>query len=241
MNKAKSKTMQRFPRMKGITPKVRLIERLLHQTYNTLAKGRNAHLRGNLSRNPARMHHYDLYRTKQGKRAPFNFLVLGIELADRNIDPSLYLKVMSQYGQWSRSRYLPHPTWLASDKALEIFEWKYQRERKKYELESDWKRALRGHHEEDIVKAVYSSANMIQLAMETFQMGEAETVLMLKDELSPWFLAGYLPARKEYAEELEAVLRSEDDLYTQSLLCLRHYDHNRPTWQEVRKIIQRIS
>lgn len=192
-----------------------------------------------------KVHHryfYDLYRTKQGRRAPIMFLVLAVELVKMQIDPSLYLKIMAQYGAYAHLRYLPHPTWLASEKALEIFEWKYPRERKKYELTSDWKRALRGHNVEDIYQLVGDSANKVKLMMEAYPkvLTEPSAVLMMHQDLSPWFLAAYLPLRKQYAKPLRRLIDKDHDLYANMLLCLRYYNGNLGQWKQVKKIFRSV-
>lgn len=223
-----TRMIRRFPRMEGVTPKVRLAERLLWNAYNRLAVKRNPWLG---------RHSFNVYETKAGIRAPFNFLRLGRELVKLKIDPSFYMKVVCGYGRWADAKYLPHPTWISSPKALEVFEWRHKSERKKYERETDWKHALTGRHPDHIRIQIRSGRDMVAMAADTFRMDEATAVVMLREELSPWYLAVYLVTHRAVADSLTKLLRSDDKLHPRVLLCLHHYRKNRGVYKRAKKII----
>lgn len=226
MTKRESQLIKRYPRIAGITPKVRLTERILWLTYNSMATKRG------------HLWQYDLYKTKKGIRAPFNFLLLAKQLVKRKIDPALYLKVMGQYGPYLRATYMPHPTWLASKAALKIFKWKLKSERRKYEREADWKRALASGRESDIWKQVRYCRRQVEMAVETFKLPEDTAVIMLREELSPWYIATHLVTHRKSADALEKLIRSDDRLYASTILCLRHFKANHGTFRKAKKIVR---
>lgn len=231
MTKRESQLIKRWPRIAGITPKVRLTERMLWLTYNAMAKRRTPNSRGQYFK-------YDLYKTKKGVRASFNFLLLAKQLVKREIDPALYLKVMGQYGPYLRATYMPHPTWLSSKAALKIYKWKLKSERRKYEREQDWRRALAGSRESDIWKQVRHCRRQVEMAAKTFNLAEDTAVIMLREELSPWYIATHLVTHRESADALTKLIRSDDRLYASTILCLRHFRDNHGTFRKAKKIVQ---
>jgi hypothetical protein len=175
------KLIKRFPRLKMDSKSLRA-ERIIRIAYNKIRRSKDlwAHQTG-----------YDIYRTKQGWRAMFMFKLLGEKLIQQNIDPALYVKVMARYGKYKGSKYMPHPTWLAKDKTIEVFRWVYRKERRSYELHLDWKKELNGWSELDIYASIRDSGRMLRQVIEGRGLGENEAVMMLWEELSPWFIAAY--------------------------------------------------
>jgi len=176
------KRVQRFPRIE-MTAAISLGEKILHHTYNELAKSTLM----NSSRyvNPK----YDLYETVRGKAARAKFLILSYRLNHYKIDPALFMKVMWNYGPTHRRGFMPHPTWLGSEKALGVFQWKLKSERRKYENHSDWKLAMRANQSGDILQAVRDSAASVTAIQKSFGLSAREAIGLLEHELSPWFLA----------------------------------------------------
>lgn len=167
--------MIRFPRLK-ITPQIKITETILHHTYNSLVQKRNYHDLRNF---------YDVYTAKRTRaNAKTKFVLLAEKLLQLGILPQLYLKVMSNYGV-KNARYLHHPTFLASEKALEIFEWLEKKERKKYPSKESFNRNIvigGSRDEEEILSSVRFSAKYAN---------ELSPLLLFvqRDSLSNWYLA----------------------------------------------------
>lgn len=208
----------RFPRLPHSSEKLKFYETILRATYNRLVRdvGRFAEGRGHFGKGFV----YDLYRTKRGKDAQRHFFTLADTLIREKIDPSLYLKVLFKYGQFSRKGYLPPPGWLAGPKALEIFRWKTKTERRTVLSERQWRDHLNDSETEDprhIHSAVRDSAESVQELMMNVGLGVGvlEAVLMLGPALSPWFLAVCPPFHNAFeiaqecldSESLEALLK----------------------------------
>lgn len=170
---------KRFPRLR-LDSKALSAERILRLTYNKMRKSRNVSFYN---------FKYDVYSTKQGWRAKLAFMFLGEKLVKLNVDPALYIKVMCRYGKYKNSKYMPHPTWLQKDKTIKTFAWLYRKERKSYELKLDWKKALDGWSDLDIYSSIRDSAEMMNTAVDKMGIGRDEAFMMLRKELSPWFLA----------------------------------------------------
>jgi hypothetical protein len=222
----------RFPRLEGITPRVRMYERLLHQTYNQLFLRRNPGAR-------ARAWRWDIFKTRNGRRAPFFFTVLALQLVEKSIDPSLYLKTMAVYGKFEYSRYLPPVSWLADEETVKKFYWLHQRERNKYEREEDWKRSKHGYREKDIFRAIESSAEFLQQGCDNLKMGELATITVLLSELSPWMIAVYLGiANKKVSETLMQLVLNNPIVRSQVGLCMYHLKKNEYTYHRAKKILR---
>lgn len=187
--------VKRFPRFE-ISGKVRWCERILHVTYNKTAKGKFFKLRN---------FNYDIYKTKQGWIAKLRFIQLAEKLLAQNIDPALYIKVMARFGPFKNLRYMPHPTWLAKDKNIKKFKWFYRTERKSYPLKLDWKKALDGWSDLDIYAAIRDSAMMLNLAVEKTGVGIEEAFMMLRKDISPWFLAIHAQKASDWKDFLRCL------------------------------------
>ncbi len=209
------RTAKRFPRLGKLHPAVSLAIKILHITYNKLAVSRSSEKHVG--------YRYDIYTKKGCWNAKFQFMLLAEKLLHRNIDPALYLKVMSSYGMFRDSKYMPHPTWFAKDKTLETFLWKHRRERNKYELDSDWQKAMRGFVEDDVIHAVASSCAMFEQAKQS-GMDSEQAFAMLHKELSPYFVSLYF-LRKWGRREL--------------LHCMHYWRKHRDAWRQVRKAFKR--
>jgi len=180
MTKRSSRRNKRFPRL-DLDSKVFSIERILRLTYNKMRKSRGSLKFHNF--------HYDVYATKRGWKAKLSFLFLGEKLIQKNIDPSLYIKVMCRYGKFKEASFLPSPVWLMKDSTIEKFMWVYRRERRSYVLRTDWKKELDGWSDLDIYSSIRASTGMVEQAMNGQGWKAEETIRMLWEELSPWFIA----------------------------------------------------
>lgn len=168
----------RFPRLK-INQEISVSEKLLRHTYNYIIRSRNKHWNRT----------YDIYKTlKFGNFARNNFLVLSTILQEKQIDPAIYVKVLSRYGRFENSKYLPPPSWLASSKGLETFEWLKKKQRNHYELKADWKRSFIDTSEEEILEGVKSSTKMVVGIKKDLSLLTSEAIVFLWSELSPYFL-----------------------------------------------------
>jgi hypothetical protein len=189
------KSIKRFPRLE-VSSKMKWVEGILHTTYNRTARGKNFKLRN---------FNYDIYNTKQGWRAQLRFLQLAEKLIAHNINPALYIKVMARFGPFKNLRYMPHPTWLAKDKNIRNFKWFYRTERKSYPLKLDWKKALDGWSDLDIYAAIRDSAEMLNFAVLKTGMGIEEAFMMLRKEISPWFLAVHVRKSSDWKDFLRCL------------------------------------
>lgn len=195
---------QRFPRIR-ITSEIRLVERILHHTYNKLARARDINKAG------YRNYQYDIYKTKFGSRAPIIFLMLAQTLVEKDIDPAIYIKVLSQYGKYGRSNYMPHPTWLGSQKALEVFSWMYKDRKKRYERKKDWRKFLddRNLSAKHIRKEIRAEARRIKEIRRAHRVDFLPAILMIFTELNSWYLgAAMLLTSRKIRESLWVVLES---------------------------------
>ena len=180
---------QRFPRIKA-GQDVKMVEGVLHQTYNMLSKKRSFSALGSW---------YDIYKVKRGKNARAHFVALADRLLEEKIDPSLYLKVMANYGRFRDTRHLPPTSWLAGTKALDVFHWLVKKERRKHPREADWRAFLNGAPgiDADIIKkAIRESWELIAEVRERWSLGVGTAALAQQDRLSPWFLAVCRPYLK---------------------------------------------
>ncbi len=175
--------MKRFPRLSTPVEKLVSVSEIIRATYNKLAKLRNVRL-GNFS--------YDVYRSKKGQAAKFYFLVLADRLIVERIDPSLYLKVLSKYGLFEEKTYLPHPKWLASDKAQIAFRKTLIGSRRRFDTDVEWKAYLNRTERvspRDISKGIRLSWERLHEIMETWDAKLEDAIFVQFDLLSPWFLA----------------------------------------------------
>lgn len=175
---------------------MRRVEGIIHAAFNKTARGKFFKLRN---------YNYDIYKTKQGWLAKLRFIQLAEKLLDQNIDPALYIKVMARFGPYKNLRYMPHPTWLAKDKNIKKFKWFYRTERKSYPLKLDWKKALDGWSDLDIYAAIRDSSEMLNLAVEKTGMGIEEAFMMLRKDISPWFLAIHVKKSGEWRDFLRCM------------------------------------
>lgn len=173
------RNINRFPRLE-LDHKTKIVERILRITYNKMRKSKDTHFQA---------FNWDIYKTKQGWRAKLAFIFLAEKLIRKNIDPALYIKVMSRYGQYKTMKILPHPTWLRKSKTIEKFMWVYRKERKSYDLHLDWKKELNGWSDLDIYSAIRDSGGLVQQAMQGMKIGKDEAMMMLYKDLSPWYIA----------------------------------------------------
>jgi hypothetical protein len=225
-------TRARFPRLEGITSRVRLYEKLLHRAYNRLAMKRSINLRG--------WGKYDVYKTKKiGPRAPFFFTILAKELVQLKIDPSLYLKTMSEYGPVSNKKYLPAPHWFASPEVIKRYDWLQAKQRNMYVREKDYKRSKRGYRDEDILKVIKESAEFLQKAQENFKTGEMATLIALLPEFSPWFLSAFMPcAPRTVSKSLMVGIKSSPDIYSPVMTCIHYFKKNPELWELAKKVLK---
>lgn len=183
--------IQRFPRW-NLTKEEKLVWALLRVTFNRMAMLRSVSKREMKGG-------WDVYNTKIGLRAKYAFLMLTPQLIEREIDPSLYIKVMCKYGQFKRSQTMPHPIFLASQKALDIFAWKVKSERKTYGLKEEWKKSLEGELTSgEIYAAVKSGARIFKEARRQLGVTSSQTFLAIFKDLSPAFTAAYVKESKSW-------------------------------------------
>lgn len=156
---------------------------ILDATYNKLANQRQGF----------RRFRYNLYKTKTGEAAKIFFPVLADRLIQEQVDPALFVKVMAKYGMYEKSKYMPHPKFLASNKGFDVFQWMMRVEREKYPRPKDWKNHLnstsRFVSSDGIYEKVMDSVEVVRETQERFDCSIGEATLICLDRLSPWFLA----------------------------------------------------
>jgi len=181
--------IRRFPRI-FVPREFQYYLRILRLTYNRLALKRNPRLRY--------FTRFDVFHTKWGDRAKCHFIDLAMKLKDKNIDPALYLKIMCRYGRFKDSTWMPRPGWLAKSKTIKIFHWLYRKEVKTYDLRLQFKKEISGWSDLDIYSAVRDSSKMYRDATEKLGLHPDEASVLLKKDLSPWYLAiSLLESKKE--------------------------------------------
>lgn len=224
----KSKHMKRFPRLE-LDRDMKLAEKILRITYNSIAGDR------------IHWNEYDLYKTKLGLMAPVKFSLLGQILVEKKIDPALYLKVLCKYGVYSRSRYLPHVNFLASEEALKVYEWVHQSLLKKYPSKKDFKEATSRTTDKQIYHLVRNSALMVKDVRKSYNLKIVEASVFLKTEISPWYWAWVISSvKRELAEELlEWLVYEEKDLKKKIMRCTKFYVENIHVWREAKRIIRK--
>ena len=209
---------QRFPRLKGINEGTKQRERLLWRTYNRLREKRGRW----------RVVHYDVYKGKTGSQARLRFLILAQELQKRNIDPVRYVKVLSQYGVFAIKKFLPHPAWLASDKALRIYEIEQYRELNRTHRQEEWKQLRKSFRPQDIYWFIEQAGGFVKTAEKNFKMSEAEAVTAFVWDLSPWFITVYICiAPKKYANLIAQLARSKKETHEALQTCLKFFVENK--------------
>jgi len=171
----KLQRVQRFPRLR-LSQKAKLAEQVLHHTFNQLARTR------------FKPPFWDLYKTKQGRTARAKFFCLAQELVSRKIDPAIYLRVLCKYGKFENTPYLPPPSWLASEKALETFAWMLKRETRRFP-QGQWRSASKGWSSKQALESVQNGIAQVRVVRKAFGLKSHEAILLLQKELSPWFLA----------------------------------------------------
>lgn len=226
----------RFPRLSGITAETKQRERLLWRTYNKLRMGRNN------DRSLWRTGPYDVYRQKGGHNAQLRFLILAKELQDRKIDPVRYMKVMCNYGHYKISKYLPHPTWLASDKAVQQYEWLQYGRMNQTHRQDEWLK-LRGRsfRSQDVLRAIEQAAEFLNGARKNFKMSEVEAVLGFIWELSPWFITAYVcSATKKQSDLVTQLARTRRETHRDIQDCLKFFVQNKPIWRRAKETLLRV-
>jgi hypothetical protein len=177
---------RRFPRLK-IDSAVKVTAQILHRVYNNLWVKRNPRLAGMNS-----FHGYDVAKTRMGRYASLHFLLLAQQLIEKKIEPTLYLKVMSKYGVYASLRYLPPTGFLASERALDIFEWLLKKEMRHHISLDGWKEHGLGSDkidEKKILKGVDMSRKHVETVQEATGLELDDIVLTQQVFLSPWYLA----------------------------------------------------
>lgn len=175
---------RRFPRFR-LTAAEKITAKILHRVYNTLSIKRKPELYAVRS--------FDILKTKRGKFAAQSFLVLAKELCFKKIEPTLYLKVMSEYGYFKQTKYLPPPTFLASEKAMEIFGWLEKKQRKHYTTEDEWKKGLGTNkvNEKRVLDGVINSRDHVAQIQEVTGLSINDIIFAQHRFLSPWYMALY--------------------------------------------------
>ncbi len=212
---------QRFPRIK-LTKSIRVTERILHYTFNQMSKAKN----------PRKMKYvrFDIYKTKNGKTAPQTFLLLACMLLEKKIDPAVYIKILCKYGKYRNSKWMPHPTWIGSQKALEVFEWLYRKERKKYIRNDNWRNNLDSGKIDfaKIGKVIRLEARRVLDTMKTQNVSLLTATSMLWWHLNPWYIsAASLLLPKDSRSSLWVTISNCPKAEQQSIIeCTYHLSQN---------------
>ena len=227
-----AKKVMRFPRL-YLTSEMMVAEKIVRHIYNKLYEDRL--FRHGKSRGD-RFGWYDVYKTKRGiqQQAQVKFMMLGQDLVEKKIDPAVYVKVLAQYGKFQNSRYMPHPTWMASGKAIKVFKWMKKRSRQKFRLKSDWKKSLKLDNTDEIKQMMKTSAMIVRDVRKNFNLKLFEALIFLRDEISPWYWAVFLSLlkRKSRREEvLDFLWREAPDLRKAVILCTKYFLGHRPIWR----------
>ena len=139
---------------------------------------------------------YDVYRVDSFK-AKHWFKILAQRLVDRDIDPKLYLLVLSNYGKLKDSKYLPKPVFLAGDDALKIFSWLYRKEQRKYYgIKTLMEGLTIGNeiHKEEVLES-------LEVQMEQFSgISNIHPPLIVLDSLKSTICCWYLALRRDYMQ-----------------------------------------
>lgn len=205
--------IQRFPRWE-LTKEEKLVWELLRYKYNQLARRRDVR-KGN---------RWDIYAMKVGLRAKYAFLLLTPHLVEQDIDPGLFIKVMCQYGHFKRSTTMPHPIFLASPKAMEVFTWLVKKDRELYGLKTEWDQNLEGRLTRgQTYAAVKSGARIFKEARKQLGVNSSQTFLAIFKDLSPAFVAAYLRESKAWRPVLECltVYRKKKELWISARRAIR--------------------
>ena len=135
MKSSKSKSAVRFPRYPAeARGKRRQVKTLLIEAYDRVAWQKSPRKRQNKIR----------LRDLPGWPGTSCWLTLAAHrLQEAGIDPALYIKILSRYSWYGRNKWMPPPSWLGSDKALEVYDWLLRAERGKYETDEDWRATLK--------------------------------------------------------------------------------------------------
>jgi hypothetical protein len=170
----------RFPRLK-VNSAVKITARILHCIYNNLGAKR-------ILADPK---FFDIAKTRRGKYANLHFLLLATELIERKIEPVLYLKVMSKYGRYADAKYLPATKFLASEKALDIFDWLLKKEMRHHISADGWKDSLGSFKidEKKILEGVDMSRKHVETVKKATGLRFEDIILTQQLFLSPWYLA----------------------------------------------------
>lgn len=192
---------RRFPRIL-VPDRLKARLRILRLTYNLLMKRKRRYL-----------WHYDVFTTpKLAGRNLIAFVDLAAILREGNIDPSLYLKIMCRYGRFKDAPYLPSPVWLSKRPTVEKFRWIYRRQRRSYGLHLQFKKEISGWSDLDIYASIRDSSNMFRDATEKLGLAPDEATVLLRKDLSPWYLAVSLlraPDRKDFIQCLDLLRRDK--------------------------------
>jgi hypothetical protein len=224
----------RFPRL-YLTAEMVIAERILHHTYNKLSEARS-------SSKSYGVRWYDIYKTKNGLMAPVKFMMLAQDLTLRRIDPAVYLRIMSQYGVYQNTTFLPHPSWLASRKALKVYKWLRKRTLAKYQNEYEAKQNLDPKKSDQIKMAMESSASMVGDVKKTFHLKLYEAMIFLHNEISPWYWATFISLLKRRSRRdliLEYLYNEHPDLRKSVILCTKYFLANRHVWRMACSVLRK--
>jgi hypothetical protein len=106
-----------FPRLER-DGRVQAIAQILRVTYNHIVRERNLKL---AKRGRGLLQGYDI--RKFDPLAEWNFYKLAVRLNEQGVDPALYIKVLSNYGRFRHTRYLPRPAFFCGQKGMDIYKW----------------------------------------------------------------------------------------------------------------------
>jgi hypothetical protein len=216
----------RFPRLPTPAGELSQIERILWITYNKIwqSKSYSQNARG-----------FDVY--KKNPDAKRCFIILADTLHKEHIDPSLYLKVMSKYGKYEHSHWMPHPSWLMKLETLKTFDWVLEKQKARYPRHEDWIRHLNDPGRENyrhIDAGIKDSWRQVHEMMKLHDIGIAAASVLLIDSLSPWFLATCVPFMRAGGVEL---LTPDDQRRMKK--CIRHLivdsQSRREAWDSYKK------
>lgn len=156
---------------------------------------------------------YDVFITpKLCGRNLIAFVDLASLLIDSGVDPSLYLKIMSRYGRFRDAPYLPPPVWLSQKPTVKKFKEIYRRQRRKYSLRLQFKKDISGWSDLDIYSSIRDSSKMFRDATEKLGMHPDQAMMMLRKDLSPWYMAISLlrsQDRKDFIQCLDLLRRDK--------------------------------
>jgi hypothetical protein len=217
----KYKSRIRFPRFGKLNRQVQIYEKVLWHTYNSLIHRRNFMMRRHFI--------YDVYKAKRTMaNAKTKFLILAEQLIQRGIKPQFYLQVMSNYGT-QHTRNMHHPSFLASNKAFEVFEWLAAKERSKYPDEGSFKNSL-------VQGTARTFDEILHSVKQGAEYGNALSPLHLfvqRDSISNWYLA----LRSDFAGSQYHSM-CEHGRKKQMGYCKLRLEDNPRIWKQARQLVK---